>query len=346
MKPKEALFEEANFNLAAACQACAASCCKKGLLFMLPEEKQQIEEWIIRESPAELAPFRSKLENCGDFYLFDQEDSCQFLDDRNLCRLHADGVKPTECFIWPAHIYVGNMGDLEVRVSDNCCDGFKFISSSHAIIDSVESLAHRAGYERILAFRGKYGGSYHHSPKRFVNIGSPNIRFLEPKDLACYRQAAEPLFPDKDWDSKMAGLQRMLALYPQGIAVYELDGKIQGYATIWPLSTNAARDLESGALLRSDLDDRHLDTNYITSPRMWLLENFAVIYTERPQRRMILISLLRSISSRLLPVTIGHRVLAYEINEAGRRFLRRTGFREPVSEGELPWCLDVPIKSC
>lgn len=344
MKPTEVLFEDANNKLASACQACSASCCKKGLLFMLPEEKRQIDDWILENSPNELEPFHSKLEDCGNFYLFDQEDSCQFLDERNLCRLHDDGVKPTECFIWPAHLYVGNLGDLEVRVSDSCCEGFKFISSTHTVIDSVENLAHHAGYERILDFRRKYAGSYRHLPTRVIDINSPNVKFLDIKELGLYQQKLESLFSQCDRESKMASLQSMLTRYPQGIAVYEVEGEIQGYATLWPLNSAAAAALESGALRESEVDDSHLDPNPAAYPRFWLLEAFAVFERRRPQRRIALLSLLRSVSSRLLPRTAAHRVLAYGINDVSRRFLGRTGFTEPTSRGELPWILDVPTK--
>lgn len=344
MKPAEATFEEANSNLAAACQACASSCCKKGLLFLLPEEKDQIEEWIRAKSPNELDSFRTKLEDCGDFFLFDQEDSCQFLDDRNLCRLHVDGVKPTECFIWPAHVYVGNLGDLEVRISNSCCEGFKYISVGHPAIDSAESLARRAGYERMLAFRAKYGGSYGHLPTRVIDIGSPNVRFLGEQELGRYREKGERLFPNEDWDAGTARLQRMLARYPQGLAVYELDGEIEGYATLWPLSTAAAADLESGALLDSDVDVVHLDPDSVSPPKPWLLGSFAVMEKRNPQRRIALLSLLRSVSSRLLPHDIEHCVLAHGATEAGRRFLGRTGFTQKADSSEVPWSLIVPSK--
>lgn len=344
MKPAEATFEEANRNLAAACQACASSCCKKGLLLLLPEEKDQIEDWLARKSPVELDSFRAKLQDCGDFFLFDQEDSCQFLDDHNLCRLHVDGVKPTECFIWPAHVYVGNLGDLEVRISNSCCEGFKYISPGHPAIDSAESLARRAGYERMVAFRAKYGGSYGHLPTRVIDIGSPNVRFLGEQEVGAHREKGEVLFPNEDWNAGTARLRCMLARYPQGLAVYELDGEIGGYAALWPLSAIAAAELESGTLRDSDVDAEHLDPENVSSPKPWLLGSFAVLEERRPQRRIALLSLLRSVSSRLLPHDVEHCVFAHAATEAGQRFLGRTGFKEQAGASDLPWSLVVPAK--
>jgi hypothetical protein len=48
MKPVTEIFESTNLELALACQKCESSCCKKGLLFMLPEDVNKIQQWLTR----------------------------------------------------------------------------------------------------------------------------------------------------------------------------------------------------------------------------------------------------------------------------------------------------------
>jgi Fe-S-cluster containining protein len=236
MKPSTLQFEQANDKLAAACMACASSCCKKGLLFLLPEEKEQMEKWVKLNRPDWSERFAKNLRQEEGFYLFDQEDSCMFLDEKNLCLLHNDGVKPQECFVWPLHVYVGSMGAPEIRVSTTCCEGYKFVTKDSPSVKACEDYAVRIGHDRLSRFRELYGGSYGNTLLKELAL-SPKVRPLGPHELHLYRAAGEAFFPDEDWDRGMQRISRMHACHEDGLLVYEADdGRILGYATLWPLS--------------------------------------------------------------------------------------------------------------
>lgn len=158
--------DQFNDKLAAACQACAAACCKKGKIFLPPQESAAIEAWIQRNNPAELAEFQMRQTAHDGFSLYDQQECCQFLDERNLCRLHTDGVKPAECFWWPFHVYATEDQSLEVRLSTSCCDGYRYLSpaTSHPFIEKIIAQARQIGLGLIRRFRRVYAGSYEAIP--------------------------------------------------------------------------------------------------------------------------------------------------------------------------------------
>lgn len=155
-------FEESNSKLAEACQSCAAQCCKKGLLFLLPSEEKAIRIWLNENDSNKLLEFDSCLTEHQQFFLFDQRDACMFLNSTNMCTLHGAGIKPKECYLWPVHIYLDILGTPEVRISKSCCDGHRHVASDHPIIAEAVMFAADIGYERLLQFRSLYAGSYEH----------------------------------------------------------------------------------------------------------------------------------------------------------------------------------------
>ncbi len=152
---------ESNFNsrLAAACQNCAASCCKKGLLFLPAHEHARISDWLHANGRSELSEFLSRAKPHEGFFLYDQQERCQFLDEQNLCRLHPIGIKPTECFWWPFHVYSEGEA-LAIRLSTSCCDGYKEFRAGLPFLDIIEEQAKQIGLTLIRAFRKVYSGSY------------------------------------------------------------------------------------------------------------------------------------------------------------------------------------------
>ncbi len=152
--------ESFNCGLAGACQATEASCCKKGKIFLPPSEYQAILDWLQTHSPAEIDSFKARCAHHDDaFILYDQEQRCQFLDDANLCRLHRDKVKPSECFWWPLHVYTPVEGEgLEIRVA-TCCEGYRCKGDLEGYLEEIEARAKVIGYDRIRAFRKVYEGN-------------------------------------------------------------------------------------------------------------------------------------------------------------------------------------------
>jgi Fe-S-cluster containining protein len=138
---------ETDFNqkLAAACQSKCASCCCKGMIFLPENEFQAIKQWVSNKSPADLSEFEQRTKMFDGFRLYDQKDRCQFLDQGNLCRLHSQGVKPTECFWWPFHVYAASDKSLEIRLSTSCCDGYKYYTPNLPFLEIIESQAKTIG---------------------------------------------------------------------------------------------------------------------------------------------------------------------------------------------------------
>lgn len=325
MKPSTLQFEQANDKLAAACMACASSCCKKGLLFLLPEEKEQMEKWVKLNRPDWSERFAKNLRQEEGFYLFDQEDSCMFLDEKNLCLLHNNGVKPQECFVWPLHVYLGSMGAPEIRVSTTCCEGYKFVTKESPSVKACEDYAARVGHDRLSRFRELYGGSYGNTLVKELAL-SPKVRPLGPHELHLYRAAGEAFFPGEDWDSGMQRISRMHARHRDGLLVYEADdGRVLGYATMWPLSDEAVSRLQSGELIDSDIDERAMPTTSGQPVTNWIMTAIAVNESDKTKRRQIVSGLLYAIFSRLSPGA-GSRIYAHAATQRGRSFLTRTGF--------------------
>jgi hypothetical protein len=159
-----------NDRLAKACQATCSSCCKKGKIFLPKAEYNAIRNWVTSNSPSELDEFDSRIEEHGSFNLYDQRDSCQFLDKDDLCRLHSEGVKPRECFWWPLHIYTADSGELDIRVSTSCCDAYKLISKDSPYVDSLEGEVRNLGSQIIRDFRAVYPGSYSGVSLRRISV--------------------------------------------------------------------------------------------------------------------------------------------------------------------------------
>lgn len=150
-----------NARLATSCMSTCSSCCKKGKLFLPNTEYERMRTWLITNSPEELKPFEERCEKHDGFFIYDQKNACGFLDDRDLCRLHVSGVKPTECFAWPFHVYLDDKMTLEIRYSDTCCLAYHAIEAGldESISYARELLAHY-DEEVIRSFRNIYNGSY------------------------------------------------------------------------------------------------------------------------------------------------------------------------------------------
>jgi len=339
MKPLTNQFEEANENLANACMSCASSCCKKGLLFLLPEEKLQIENWIKLHKPIWMERFSKNLKPEEGFYLFDQEDSCMFLDEKNLCVLHKDGAKPQECFVWPLHVYLGKMGNPEIRVSTTCCEGFKFINKESPSVEACEEYANQIGHDRLARFREIYAGSYGNALVKETNLPA-KVRSLGPHELSLYRAAGEAFFPGEDWDRGMLRISRMHARHGDGLLVYEDGGKICGYATMWPLSDCAVARLKTGELIDSDIDEKAMPERESNQTVNWIMTAIAVNETDQTRRRQIVSGLMYAIFSRLTP-GVESRVYAHAATDRGRSFLTRKGFKFEFSDAETLCCLSI-----
>lgn len=149
-----------NRRLAEACQAAGAACCCKGLLFLPEPEYHAITMWIGARDPAQQTEFESRTEAHGGFRLYHQRDRCQFLDHARRCRLHEAGVKPTECFWWPYHVYTDAEGGLEIRVCTSCCEGHRQGPADADVARTIELQARAIGLDVLRAFRRVYAGSY------------------------------------------------------------------------------------------------------------------------------------------------------------------------------------------
>jgi Fe-S-cluster containining protein len=160
--------DEFNGRLARSCQAAGAACCKKGKLFLPLAEYRGIVDWMREHSPAEGAGFESRCvhHDAEGFVLYDQEQACQFLTPDDLCRLHTQGVKPSECFWWPLHVYVTPEDGLEIRVSTSCCEAYKNTAGLARYADEIADKVPEIGEETLRAFRRSYGGSYATLPVR------------------------------------------------------------------------------------------------------------------------------------------------------------------------------------
>jgi len=264
--------------------------------------------------------------------LFDQEDSCMFLDENNLCRLHNDGVKPKECFVWPLHVYLGNLGNPEIRVSTTCCEGYKFVSQESPSVRACEDYADEIGHDRLSRFREVYGGSYGNTLLKEIKL-PPKVRSLGANELHLYRAAGEAFFPGEDWDSGMKRISRMYSRHGDGLLVYEANEKISGYATLWPLSESAVARLKSGELIDSDIDEKAMPESPDEPVRNWIMTAIAVNEKDTTKRRQIVSGLLYAIFTRMLTASTS-RIYAHAATDRGRSFLSRKGFQFDFPEAE------------
>jgi hypothetical protein len=151
--------EEVNDLLATACQKCGSPCCKKGQIFLPRAEYKRIHEHVVLLGEAETKEFESRVSDHGLFFLYDQKIGCQFLDAHNLCRLHNIGLKPSECFWWPYHVYAGSApGTLEIRVYMDCCDGHEADGDNSSYHQVIEEEAAQIGFDVLRKFREAYCG--------------------------------------------------------------------------------------------------------------------------------------------------------------------------------------------
>jgi hypothetical protein len=156
-----------NSRLSSACQQAEASCCKAGMLFLPEDEYKAIVSWLSDNSPSEQDEFESRCVKHDRFYLYDQKDCCQFLTETNLCRLHLEGVKPSECFWWPVHIYGTEPENLEFRVATTCCKACKYIEANSSVLDDIRKRVRELGTDVICRFRRVFFGNP--SEKRFLS---------------------------------------------------------------------------------------------------------------------------------------------------------------------------------
>lgn len=148
-----------NLHLADSCGQANVICCKKGYIFLPPSEHNAIAEYL-KDTTEALREFESRITDHGDFFLYDQKSNCQFLREDNLCQLHPIGIKPTECFWWPGHVYIGLDG-LEIRVA-TCCGGCHHLKNNSPHIAKIAQQAEEIGHELLIKFRQihNYGDDY------------------------------------------------------------------------------------------------------------------------------------------------------------------------------------------
>ena len=158
-----------NPKLATACQRTSAACCRKGQLFIPDRELAALRAWLEAHPEEDRQAFEARLTPCEGFALYDQQDACQFLNEDNRCRLHADKVKPSECFWWPLHVYrAADQDQLEVRVSTSCCQAHTHITADSTLVDDVVSAVDDLGADLFYRFRAVYQGSYSGRPLRKI----------------------------------------------------------------------------------------------------------------------------------------------------------------------------------
>jgi Fe-S-cluster containining protein len=151
------LDEDFNQTMAVACQDCGAACCKKGMIFLPREEYERIKHYTASLGSTHQMEFIARTSDHGSYLLYDQKNGCQFLDDNNLCRLHENGLKPSECFWWPYHVFVDEADGLEVRLSTSCCDAHKVHHTNSPHLKMIEAAANHIGFDVIREFRRMYG---------------------------------------------------------------------------------------------------------------------------------------------------------------------------------------------
>ena len=164
--------DEFNKGLAGACKACESACCKKGKIFLSPEEEARLARHAASLGPAAQEAYEGRLEAREGFSLYDQRDRCQFLTADNLCSLHALGIKPNECFWWPYHVYVDSNGAPVIELSTTCCDAWKLhdLGAAAGFLEAIDDQVNALGVDVIRAFRKAYDGSYGRTPVRPVNL--------------------------------------------------------------------------------------------------------------------------------------------------------------------------------
>jgi hypothetical protein len=201
-----------NALLAAACQAAGARCCQAGRLFLPLEEFRQIEAWLAARPALELAEFRRRCVPGEGFLLYDQQQGCQFLDGRNLCRLQAVGLKPAECFWWPFHVYLNEQDRLEIRLATTCCAGHRHCQAGLPFVAQVEAQARRLGAGLFRRFRRAYPGKYQTvlvKLAEFEELVAPPRP--SPDEGACLANPANPIPPVQAHDAEQSAVASLAA---------------------------------------------------------------------------------------------------------------------------------------
>jgi hypothetical protein len=70
------------------------------------------------------------------------------------------GVKPSECFWWPVHIYGTEPENLEFCVATRCCTACEYIDANSLLLDDITKRVCELGTDVICRFRRVYSGSY------------------------------------------------------------------------------------------------------------------------------------------------------------------------------------------
>jgi Fe-S-cluster containining protein len=149
-----------NTLLASSCEKEQAACCKDGHVFLPKSEYLAIIEYLASRSEG-LREFISRITDRGDFLLYNQKTRCQFLQSDERCELHHLGIKPSECFWWPAHVYLVEDDSLEIRVAE-CCSGCSLIQPDSSHVKKVAEQARVIGLPVLREFRRahSYGKNY------------------------------------------------------------------------------------------------------------------------------------------------------------------------------------------
>jgi Fe-S-cluster containining protein len=148
-----------NQKLANSCQNCGAACCRKGKIFLPKNEHAAMRDHAEKLGGNWLKEFDARVSDHGLFFLYDQLSGCQFLDAQNLCRLHDLGLKPSECFWWPYHVFSAENESLEVRLFTECCDAHTTHDATSPYPADIAAKAAEIGVDVIQSFRQIYGGS-------------------------------------------------------------------------------------------------------------------------------------------------------------------------------------------
>jgi len=150
-------------------------------------------------------------------------------------------------------------------------------------------------------------------------------RPLRPEELPLYEKLGRRLFPDADWKAGIKRVSRLLARWPDGLQTVWYDDQIVGYMGLWPLSAEAASNLESGKLTDNGIDADTMPHALQGRIQNWIMTVIAVAIQAEPLRREAIQSLLAfldSVRRRNAPT----RIYAHAKTADGHRFCARTGF--------------------
>lgn len=146
-----------------ACPGPDAACCRAGKIFLPEGQYRAVIRFLDLHGPggaegraAAIAEFTSRCEPHAGFWLYDQEERCQFLEGQDRCGLSGTGVRPVECLWWPLHVYDQD-GQLGVHAATWCCTQAA-ASAGASVAGLVAESAEETGLALIRAFRRVYPG--------------------------------------------------------------------------------------------------------------------------------------------------------------------------------------------